>query len=791
MKLALALIVKGSDEEAVFLDRCLATMYPYVDGIFITSTHKKGEEPNNKVSIVAAKYKANVSYFQWQNDFAKARNFNFSKVPKEYDYIMWLDADDSVQNPDKIRPTIEENKVVDAFAFWYYYAFDEHNNPTIVHKKTQIVRNDGCVEWIGRLHEDFKENRGINAKFIEGIQRIHLSTPEHFESAKERNVEISKEEAKLNPQDPKVYFNLANSLLGAGRVKEAKKEYLKFLKDSQSEQERYIVRQNLSAVEKQLGNRDEAIEHLQIAIGMYPDLPDAYNQLGYLYFDYELFDQAERYLLIGLVMKPKYHEMIVYNPRDYDYNPMMALAKVYFNKSRPDYALPLLEGCASIYPEDKIIQSWIEEMQKEKTRLENVLVVIKELDGVTDKNLIKSKIDSLDNDMKSHPAVRRIINEHFIKTESTGKDIAYFCGETTHEWNPDLFKTKGFGGSEEAVINLSKEWAKQGYNITVFNSCGMTEMVRDGVTYKPFWTFNAKDKYDHLIIWRHPKMVDHDINATNIYIDLHDVISEGEFTEKRLKKINKIFVKTKFHRSLFPKIDDSKFAIIPNGLDTAMFENQNIERDPYLLINTSSPDRSMDVLPKLFKMIKERVPQAKLKWAYGWETFDASFKNDKKMMEWRHQIQKDCDEAGIISLGKIPQAECAKLYLEGSIFAYPSEFAEIDCISVKKAQVSGCVPVTTDFGALDESNIYGFKIHSDKTKDNWNRAYQWHFGLEDEKKQLEWVETVVNQLQNPIEEKGRANMGASINKTFNWERISRWWIDETANPLKRELQTNE
>lgn len=777
MRIALAMIVKGTLEESIFLDRCLKNISPYVDGIFITSTYKKGEEPNNDVNLVCAKYKANVSYFQWKNDFAAARNYNFSKVTKDYDYILWLDADDIMQNPEKIRSTIEENQNVDAFAFWYYYDFDSYNNPIVIHKKTQIIRNDGCVEWIGKLHEDFKENRSINIKFVEGIQRIHLTTEDHFNDNLKRNVEISKSELDSGSNDPRAYFNLGNSLLGAKRYAEAKTSYKKFLNMSQSDEEKYIVNQNLSTVYKELKDNELAIQHLQIAIGMSPDFPDAYNKLGYLYFDYGLFDMAEKYLLLGLTIKPKYHEMIVYNPRDYDYNPMLALAKTYFNKSRPDYALPMLKGCLQIYPEDKNLQFWVKEMEKELVRLEKVLQVVKELSGINDKNVIKSKIDSLDSDMKSHPAICRIMNQHFIKTESSGKDIAYYCGETNHEWNPDLFKTKGFGGSEEAVINLSREWVKEGYNVTVFNSCGNSEIVRDGVTYKPYWMFNAKDKYDHLIIWRYPKILDHNINATNIYVDLHDVIPKGEFTEKRLNKIKKVMVKTKFHRSLFPNIPDNKISVVPNGLDVSMFNNQDIKRNPYLLVNTSSPDRSMDVLPKLFRMVKERVPQAELKWAYGWETFDASFKNDKKMMEWRHRIQKDCDDVGIISLGKIPQAECAKLYLEGSIFAYPSEFAEIDCISVKKAQVAGCVPITTDFGALEESNIYGLKIKSDKTKDDWNRPYQWHFGLEDEKKQQEWVDAVVNQLNNPIEDKGRINMSKLISEKFDWSIISKDWAN--------------
>jgi len=198
-----------------------------------------------------------------------------------------------------------------------------------------------------------------------------------------------------------------------------------------------------------------------------------------------------------------------------------------------------------------------------------------------------------------------------------------------------------------------------------------------------------------------------------------------------------------------------------------------LKKDPFLMVNTSSPDRSMDVLPKLFLEIKKQVPEAKLFWCYGWETFDASFKNDKKMMEWRNKIQKECDDAGIISLGKLPQSECADVYLSGSIFVYPSCFYEIDCISVKKAQVADCYPVTTDFAALNESNINGSKIHTKITKDDWNKPYQWHFGLEDEKEQKEWVDEVVRILKG-----GKKNdAGVDISKTFEWSRVATSWAN--------------
>lgn len=771
--LALAMIVRGADIEAPLLERCLDNLKNYVDGIFITVTHKPGEEPNKKVLEVCKKFNVNISYFEWCKDFAKARNFNFSQVPKEYEYILWCDADDVFRGLDTLRDTIEKNKHTDAFAFFYMYDFDEYKQPTVVHKKTQIVRNDGCVEWKGALHEDFKENRALDMRFVDGIERMHLTTGERVEIAKKRNVDVSENEAKIHPDDPRVYWNLGNSYIGDGKFKKALTTFKKFLEMSNSDEEKYLVHTRMGEIYNTTGERDKAIQHMQIAIGMRPDYPDAYNQLGYLYFSHHNYDKAEQYLLWGLVKRPPYHSMIVFNPRDYDYNPMMLLAKVYFNKSRPDLALPMLKGCLKIYPEDKKIKGLVAEMEREQERLVKVLETVDHLKDETDKEKIKYWIEKLPTDLRSHPAITSIYNKHFIKTESSGKDLVYYCGMTDHEWNPDLFKTKGFGGSEEAVINLSKQWASMGWNVTVYNNCGTEPMTRDGVTYKPFWMFNVRDKQDVLIIWRHPKLLDYDLNCSKIYVDLHDVISAGEFNEKRLAKLSKIFVKTKFHRSLFPNIPDEKMVVIPNGMDFGLFD-QEVEKNQYLMVNTSSPDRSMDVLPKLFKEVKKRVPQARLKWAYGWDVFNSTHEDNIKMLEWRDKIISEMEEAGVEVMGRLPQKECAKLYLEGNILAFPTEFAEIDCITVKKAQACGCIPVTTDFGALEESVQYGIKVHSKKTKDNWCRDFQFHFGLEDEKAQQEWIDKAVEVLQTPLENTQRYEM-KMWTKKFEWPLIAKQW----------------
>ena len=773
-KISLALIVKGADNEAALLKRCLASIYPFVDAIYITSTYKKGEEPNAEVDKVCKEFNAHVSYFEWCNDFAKARNFNFSQVPKEYEFLLWCDADDIYRGLEKLKPTLAENPQIDAMAFWYLYAFDEYNQPTVVHKKSMLVRNDGCVEWVGKLHEDFKENRGLNVQFVEGIERLHLTSEERIQVAQKRNVEVSTGDYEEHPDDPRTYWNLANSYMGNKQDKEARDMFEKFLKLSQSHEEKYLAQMRVGMLEDEMNNREESIRALQIAIGMRPDYPDAYLQMGYVQFKYGNLDHAEYYLLNGLVKKPPYHSIIVYNPRDYDYNPMMLLSKVYFQKSRPDLALPMLQGCLKIYPESKYVAGLVKELEAEVKRLADVLVLVQKLTKLDDKDKIEKALKKVPVDLKSHPAICALRHRYFIKETSSGKDLVYYCYPTAFDWNPDLFKTRGFGGSEEAVVNLAKEWAKDGWNVTVYNSCGTEEMIRDGVTYKPHWEFNPKDKQDVLILWRSPKLLDYDVNASKVIVDLHDVVQSGEFTPKRLEKLYKVFVKTNFHRSLFPNVPDEKICIVPNGQDFELF-NQEAVKDPMMICNTSSPDRSMDVAPEIFKRIKEQVPEARMKGCYGWGNYDDIHSGNEKMKAWKEKIVKEMEDAGIENLGRLTQKETAKLYLESNMLLFPSEFAEIDCITVKKAQACGALPVVTDFGALDESVQHGIKIHSEKTKDNWSKPFQFSFGVEDEKQKQQFVDAVVAQLRKPIED--RTEMKEWTRK-FEWNKIAKQWTNQ-------------
>lgn len=757
--IALCLIVKPSDDEAIVLKRCLTHASPFVDKIFITITGK-----NKKVEEVCKLFKAEVSHFDWCYDFAKARNFNFSQVPKEYEYLIWCDADDAIRGLDKLKETIKKHPA-DVYTMFYYYDFDEEKNPVIVHHKTRVLKNDNCVEWVGQLHEDFKENRKLTRYHIKGIEVLHLSDEKRFENAKKRNLEIAE---KNLTEDPRSYWNLGNALKALGKNEKAVEAFKKFLELSSSDDEKYIARLRLSEAYWLLDKKNEAIDEVRFAIGTKPDYPDAYHLAGSLYYEMKQYEKARDSYLAGLAKKPPYYSIIVYNPRDYDYAPMMNLAKAFFSLSRPDMALILLKQCLIIYPKDTRLKKTIKEMEKETKRFNKVLPILKKLQDTKNKEDLKKEFDKIPDEFKSYPAVCNIRNIHFIKEKSSGKDIVFFCGYTSREWDGN---TTDIGGSEEAVINLARLFAEK-YTVSVYNNCGYKEKKIDGVSYKPFWSWNYRDKQDAMFIWRTVMPCDYEINCEKIFVDLHDVIPEKEFTEKRLKKIKKIFVKSKFHRSVFPNIPDEKFVIIPNGINSKEFE-KDLKREN-LMINTSSPDRGLRKLVDMFPEIKKRVPDVKLKWAYGWGVWEVVHGDDPKKMEWKAKLQADMKRLGIEELGMISKEEVNKLYLIAKAFVYPSEFAEIDNISLTKALASGAVPITTDFAAMGEKQYGGIFIHSEKTKNNWCKDYQFDFSAEIDDKIF--IDRIVEVLKGQFQTQRKL-----VRDKYNWNLIFNKYEDEISD----------
>ena len=789
IKLALCMIVKPDDKEAELLSRALNYISPHVDGIFITITGK-----NEKVEQVAKMYGAKVSYYKWDFDFSAARNFNFSQVTKDFTHIIWQDADDVIRGAEKLKETIKANRDVDAFTMNYLYWFDADKNPIVVHLKTQIVKNDNCVEWMGELHEDFKPNRELKQKLIEGIDRLHLTDEKRVGENAQRNLEVAKSQAKKHPNDPRIWWNLGNSYKATGHNKEAMENFDKFLATSKSDDEKYIALLRMAEIYLAQGEYAKALVSGRMAIGTKPDYPDAYFTIGNICFEMKDFAAAKESYVMGLKKKPPVLQIIVYNPRDYDYIPLKNLARIYFNLGQPMMALTCLKQARQIVPGDKEIDNLIKMMEVEAKREEEVIKKVEKLSEAKNLEELKKGLDEVPDDLKSHPIICNIRNRNIIKQSSSGRDVVFFCGQTQEEWTPETAKEKGIGGSEEAIINLSTGLAKRGWNVVVYNSCGHQEQKFDGVIYRPFWSWNHFDKQDVTVFWRHPRLVDHPINSDKVYIDLHDAIGPGEFTEERLGRITKIMVKSKAHRDLFPDVPDDKFFIAPNGIDLSLFEN-GPARDPYYIVNFSSPDRSltatMDIFEEAYKRVSKDIQKRmKLGWFYGWALFD-TLRIAPAEKEWSEATKGRFEalRAKGMAIGgeRINHLDVACQNMKAGLLLYPSEFYEIDWVGGSKAHIAGALIMTAGFAAQKEKVKRGVVIPSKKTIKNWADIPGCDYSIVDPEQKEMFVKALVDYLESVESDRGesRAVCEAWAREKFDREKITDAWNDELRAPIKK------
>ncbi|MGN0818139.1 MAG: glycosyltransferase [Candidatus Coproplasma sp.] len=139
MSLSVCMIVRDEEET---LPRCLDCVKKFADQIVIVDT---GSTDNTV--IIAEDYGAEVYFFAWRDDFSAARNFSFSKA--ECDYIMWLDADDVVEDEDCIKINLLKERGGFDVAFLKYVSC----GGAFVYYRERILRRAKNFLWQGMVHE--------------------------------------------------------------------------------------------------------------------------------------------------------------------------------------------------------------------------------------------------------------------------------------------------------------------------------------------------------------------------------------------------------------------------------------------------------------------------------------------------------------------------------------------------------------------------------------------------------------------------------------------------------------
>ena len=717
-RIALDMIVRGSDDEADHLKRCLTNVAPYVDGIFLNINAKPGHKPSAKVMRVAKSFDANIITTEWHDNFAEARNANLAQVPEFFTHILWLDTDDTVDRPEKIRDVAEATQNVDAVFVDYLYDTDEEGNPLTVHMVARIFKNNGSQIWKGRIHETLVDTRGSSRVGTKDIVVIHHSDDKRKDRSLERNIKLLRKqlEDEAENADPRTLYYLGCSYMDYGDHESAKILLEEYLKMSGWDEERCAAQTKLGRMWLQEGNRLEAKQHFMLAIGEQPNNPEPQVEMGSLELEIREYHKARKWLESVLAME-KHPSTLERNPMNYTFRTHLLLADVYLGLggSYLDKALESAKKAAKYKKKNKNIRDYVkmlENVVEDKHLAECIVALVRKLKKNKEEDKIKLLLDSAPKQLADNPLILGMRRDKpFVWPE---KSVAIMCGAgAIEEWGPWSLE-EGIGGSEEAIIRLSKHLSTLGYRVVVFANPSARSGLHDGVMWRNYWEANLDDIFDIFIAWRSPYLFDRRITARKNYLWLHDIMTDGEFTPERIQNFDKCIVLSEYHRSLFPMIPDDKILMSANGIDPDEFRQfgGKVERDPHKIFYGSSHVRGLAYLYEIWPEVKKAVPDATLDVYYGRYSYDLVNVGNPERLKWMDDIQqkaKDLD--GVTDHGKVSQTDIVRHAFESGIWAYPTSFPEISCITAMKNQAAGAIPVVSDFAALKETVQYGEKMN--------------------------------------------------------------------------------
>lgn len=314
---------------------------------------------------------------------------------------------------------------------------------------------------------------------------------------------------------------------------------------------------------------------------------------------------------------------------------------------------------------------------------------------------------------------------------------------------------QGLGGSESAIILISKELVKLGFSVTVFNNCEDDKVspgIYDGVKFKPILSLqNETTSFDIVISSRtvtplvpekyydwarqqkdnkfYPELFEKLRQQAKLKIIwLHDTFLVGDELLEELViegHINEIFTLSDFHTSYITNCQHGKRRMF-EVLKSYIFQTRNgiqkykdwidiKNKDHNLFVYNASFTKGMyPLITKIWEPIKQNIPNAKLMVIGGFYRFRKNAPPDKQESDWinlkKEYKNKNLD---IIFTGVITQQEISNILEKASFFIYPCAFPETFGISTLEALAHNVTPITCRFGAIEETaiNIASYKLN--------------------------------------------------------------------------------
>lgn len=360
---------------------------------------------------------------------------------------------------------------------------------------------------------------------------------------------------------------------------------------------------------------------------------------------------------------------------------------------------------------------------------------------------------------------------------------------------PDAIE-RGIGGREGAMLNLSKQWAQLGHEVTNFVNVEKGQRfyetmpsTRDYVEggYHEYIPLNltrpilGNFPFDWAIAWECPSALDHDQIRENIGTTICEMqvahFNHGEL--QAAEKCDYIAALSDWHGEflLHQGLDIPKDRVItlPNGINTQKYNikrktnYKNVENNYPSFVYSSSPDRGLHHLLRAWPLIRKEFRKAELYVCYGLKDWADSVKwSHGKIGEVALDILSMIKQPGVRDLGKIGQSDLAYLQLDASAWLYPFDpiqSTETGCITAIENAAAGNPIITTDGDCMEEEfGEIGTIVDLPVVGDEINR----------------FVEASIEVLRDRELYEDHVERGLEFAKTRDWRLIAKQWLETFA-----------
>lgn len=309
------------------------------------------------------------------------------------------------------------------------------------------------------------------------------------------------------------------------------------------------------------------------------------------------------------------------------------------------------------------------------------------------------------------------------RPHAEGPIIRIYCGPNV-QFTPDVLEDgkKAVAGSEIAVINMAKEWARLGCQVVVYAG---TNGIYDGVFYRTVDNYSPDHYSDVFIAWRLPTVFEKvRPNATTTVLWTHDLFyqikvqghSQNTIPQEWVDRIDTIVSVSNFHKDILEKVHPTfrgKVWASRNGIDPSRYIGRDVEKVPHRYFYSSDWQRGIEQLLEVWPKIKEAIPGAELHVAYSYELirFLSKITGDVNEQNRIERLYRKVNSLpGVIFHDRLGQQELADLQLSSEAWLYPPDpnspdggFLETYCITAVEAQAARCVPIIRMNGALPET----------------------------------------------------------------------------------------